>query len=153
MLSIAQLRTEHDVLLALADEIERAAAGDEPFCLSPLIILWERFNQLLDIHLLREDGVLYPAILEGTDPEAARIALCFQRELGSLEGHADAFAQKWTEGAVRRNWKAFSTEIGSFLAELRVRIERENEELYPLLEADEVSCGQPIDVVLFSETA
>ena len=134
MLSIAHLRSEHDVLLALADEIERATCVDEPACLPSLIIIWERFNQLLDIHLLREDEVLYPAALEGGDPEVAAVAAVLREELGALEHHADAFARKWTEGEVTRSWKAFSLELKSLLAEVRARIEREEVELYPLVE-------------------
>nr|MDP8995075.1 hemerythrin domain-containing protein [Pseudomonadota bacterium] len=68
MLFITQLRHEHEVLLTLADELESVCSGARPDNMTPLLVLLERFNQLLQIHLLREDSVLYPAIINGSDP-------------------------------------------------------------------------------------
>ncbi|MDP8994655.1 MAG: hemerythrin domain-containing protein [Pseudomonadota bacterium] len=134
MLFITQLRHEHDLLLTLADELESACSGERPDDLTPLLVLLERFNQLLQIHLLREDSVLYPAMIEGEDPDAATLAILFQDELGGLDRHLAEFDAKWANADISTRWFEFCLEIAGLAAELRLRIERENEELYPLAE-------------------
>lgn len=134
MLFIAELRNEHDMLLALADQLERATSGSQPDALTPLLVLLERFNQLLQIHLLREDTFLYPALIAGDDVEAANVAACFQAELGLLGSHVLEFDQKWSTTEISRSWLEFRQDIMKLVEELRFRIERENEDLYPLAE-------------------
>lgn len=135
MLFITQLRNEHDMLLAMADELEGACLGPQPDVLGPLVVLLERFNQLLQIHLLREDNILYPAIIAGSDAEAANVAAAFQAELGFLGNHVSEFDQKWAPAEISRLWPIFQQEIKRLVQGLRYRIERENEELYPFVEA------------------
>jgi iron-sulfur cluster repair protein YtfE (RIC family) len=129
---MAQLRNEHDMLLALAGELETACAGPKPDALMPLLILLERFNQLLQIHLLREDSVLYPSIISGGSREEADLASRFQEELGLLGSHVSEFDQTWTTTEISRSWPGFQEQIGALVGELRHRIERESEELFPL---------------------
>ena len=134
MLFITQLRNEHDMLLVSADELEAACSGPLPDGLTPLLVLLERFNQLLQIHLLREDSILYPAIIGGSDAEAANVAAAFQAELGFLGSHVSEFDQKWATTEISSSWALFQEEMKKLVQELRYRIERENEDLYPLAE-------------------
>ena len=135
MLFITQLLNEHDMLLALGDELETACSGPQPDDLAGLVVLLERFNQLLQIHLLREDNILYPAIIDGSNTEAAKVAAAFQAELGFLGSHVSEFDQRWAPAEISRSWPVFQQEICRLVEELRYRIERENDELYPLMEA------------------
>lgn len=131
---IRELRNEHDILLALADELERACSGSQPEALTPLLVLIERFNQLLQIHLLREDNILYPAIIAGGNVEAPDVAATFQAELGFLGSHVSEFDQKWSTSEISSSWDAFQDDMRTLVQQLRYRIERENEDLYPLAE-------------------
>ena len=132
MLFLKQLSDEHDVLLALADQLEAATPEAEPADYTQVFVLLARFGQLLQIHLLREDAIVYPAIINGPDAEAATVASLFQHELGSLDKRVEEFERKWTGSAIGQAWQEFRVDLQNLLAELRVRIERENAELYPL---------------------
>lgn len=134
MLFTTQMRSEHDLLLALTDDLELVCSAPRPDGLTPLLILLERFIQLLQVHLLREDSILYPNMLGGNDPEAATVAATFQAELGSLDAHVAQFESEWTTSEISSRWPTFCEDISILLQELRLRIERENEELYPLAE-------------------
>lgn len=134
MLCTTELRYEHDLLLALADDLEVVCSAPRPDNLAPLLILFERFNQFLQIHLLREDSILYPNMLSGKDPEAAVVAAAFQAELGSLDAHVAQFEREWTTSEISSRWPAFCQDVSTLFKELRIRIERENAELYPLVE-------------------
>lgn len=134
MLFTTQMRNEHDLLLGMTDELELVCSAPKPDGLTPLLILLERFNQLLQVHLLREDSILYPNMLNGKDPEAATVAAAFQAELGRLDAHVAQFEKEWTTGEISSRWPAFCEDVSTLLQELRLRIEKENEELYPLAE-------------------
>ena len=134
MLLTTQLRNEHDLLLALANDLEAVCSAPRPDGFTPLSILLERFYQLLQIHLLREDSILYPRMLAGSDQNAATVAAAFQAELGSVDSHVARFEKEWTPGEISGRWPAFCQDIRVLLEELRARIERENDELYPLAE-------------------
>lgn len=129
---MAQLRNEHDMLLALAGELETACSGPKPDALMPLLVLLERFNQLLQIHLLREDSILYPSIISGGSREEADVAARFQEELGLLGSHVSEFDEKWTTTRITSCWPGFQDEMRKLVEELRHRVERESEELFPL---------------------
>jgi iron-sulfur cluster repair protein YtfE (RIC family) len=130
---ITQLRNEHDLLLGMADEMAAMITPEPPHDLTPLFFLLARFNQLLHVHLAREDVILYPPILEGADPEAAAVAAYFLSELATLEGQLQRFESTWTGGEVSSCWTDFCTDLRELVDSLRHRIARENEELYPLL--------------------
>jgi hemerythrin-like domain-containing protein len=133
-----QLRYEHDLLIGMAEALGAAARGDSPppdlprFCL-----LLGQFTQLLRVHLLREDGVLYPALEASPNWVTAAIAGRMREEHGALDRHVAAFDEAWTPEAIRRGWPAFSADIADLLEMVRQRIERENDELYPLWDAPE----------------
>lgn len=127
-----QLRHEHDLLLVAAEELKALCPERRPDDLTPLLIVLERFNQLLQIHLLREDSVLYPAILAAKDPEAAAVAAKFQAELGCLDAHLAGFDERWLTNRISSEWRSFRDEMGALLEALRLRVERENAELLPL---------------------
>ena len=134
MLSVAELRNEHDLLLVLADELEAVSVGDPPFDLTPIFVRLSRFAQLLQIHLLREDSLLYPALIASGDRRLAAVAATFQDELGDLDILVEAYEQKWTGSAISYRWADFCEDTGTLLRRVRTRIHREDEGLYPLLE-------------------
>ncbi len=122
------------ISFSCVDELEMVSSGDAPDDLTPLFFLLGRFVQLLQVHLLREDSVLYPAMISGSDDDAASIARQFQEELGSLDTRVQKFDSLWMGAEVSDRWQEFREELGGLLKDLRIRIRRENEELYPLIE-------------------
>jgi hypothetical protein len=60
-----------------------------------------------------------------------------REEHGALDRHIAAFEQAWGPEEVRRRWSGFSADIADLLDMVRLRIDRENDELYPLLDHQE----------------
>ncbi|HEX8192570.1 MAG TPA: hemerythrin domain-containing protein [Allosphingosinicella sp.] len=129
-----QLRYEHDLLIGMAEALGAAARGDAPPADLPrLLLLLGQFTQLLQVHLLREDSVLYPALEASGDRVTAALAAAMREEHGALHRHIAAFDEAWTPEAIRRRWRDFGADIADLLDMVEQRIERENEDLYPLL--------------------
>ena len=130
-----QLRYEHDLLIGMAEALAAGARGDAPPADLPrLLVLLGQFTQLLQVHLLREDTVLYPALAASSDRVAAALVATLREEHGALERHVAAFERDWTADAARRHWPCFRAELADILVMVRDRIERENEDLLPLLD-------------------
>lgn len=130
-----QLRYEHDLLIGMAEALAAGArCSAPPADLPRLLILLGQFTQLLQVHLLREDSVLYPALAASNDWIAAAIVEMLREEHGALERHVAAFERDWTGDAIRRHWSCFRAELTDILVMVRERIDRENEDLYALLD-------------------
>jgi iron-sulfur cluster repair protein YtfE (RIC family) len=130
-----QLRYEHDLLTGMAEALGAAARGDAPpRDLPRLLLLLGQFTQLLQVHLLREDSVLYPALEASSDRVTAALAQAMREEHGALDRHIAAFDQAWSADDIRRRWSEFRAELGDVLDMVRQRIDLENEDLYPLVD-------------------
>lgn len=89
----------------------------------------------IKLHLAAEDRMLYPTLVNSTDPEVARIATGFQCEMGSLAGVYMEFSRRWNLAAkVAADADGFRREANQVFKALHERIQRENQELYALVE-------------------
>ncbi|WP_157215454.1 hemerythrin domain-containing protein [Flavisphingomonas formosensis] len=129
-----QLRSEHAELIRLSHQLRmhlypaHAARNDE------LLLCRDRLYKLLTAHLQREDDMLYPRLIDGPDPQLAKTAEDFTREVGGLRDSVEVWMAIWTHDAITRGWDAFRAETEDLLDALSVRIVRENRELFPLIE-------------------
>ena len=131
-----QLRYEHDLLVGMAEALGAGARSDAaPPELPQLLLLLGQFTQLLQVHLLREDSVLYPALESSNDRIVVALAAGMREEHGALARHVRAFEQTWSADEIRRRWRDFTADLSDILDMVRQRIDRENDELYPLLDA------------------
>ena len=128
-----ELRNEHGMLLAIADQLEALSDAGPPDDFTPLFLALSRFNQLLEIHLLREDAVLYPRLRDGLDRVLAETAERFENEVGDLHDLQQEFDRRWTGARISTEWDSFGFDLRTLLGALRTRIGREDKELYPLL--------------------
>jgi iron-sulfur cluster repair protein YtfE (RIC family) len=133
----AQMKNEHAMLFDMALHLEELATGDCPDDFTPIFIELGRFHQLLYIHLLREDAVLYPRYRQSADTGVAATVIRFEDELGHLNTLVEDFEKRWMGTNLCRDWEGFRTDIAQLFDVLRERIARENEELYPLLMVQE----------------
>jgi hemerythrin-like domain-containing protein len=130
-----QLRYEHELLIGMSEALGAGTRCDAPPPDLPrLLTLLSQFTQLLRVHLLREDSVLYPALEASADRVTAALAARMREEHGALDRHVAAFDQTWSSDEIRRRWRDFSADVADFLDIVRLRIDRENDELYPLLD-------------------
>lgn len=94
-----------------------------------------KLNVLLRVHLAYEDTVLYPYLIRSGDGETAALAFKFSRETGSLAPQFEEFARRWSDPtAISGMFGRFREEATAIFATLAARIQRENDQLYPLAE-------------------
>ncbi|HEY0013995.1 MAG TPA: hemerythrin domain-containing protein [Allosphingosinicella sp.] len=130
-----QLRYEHDLLIGMSEALGAGARGDAPPPDLPrFLVLLGQFTQLLRVHLLRENSVLDPAPEAPGDRVAAVLAAQVREEHGALDRHVAAFEQAWTPDEVRSRWSDFSADIADLLEMVRLRIDSETDDIYPLLD-------------------
>lgn len=90
----------------------------------------------IKLHLAAEDRFLYPTLARSTDPEVALVATNFQQEMGHIAKAYMEFAGKWNIGArVAADPEGFRAEANGIFKALHERIQKENQQLYPLAEA------------------
>ena len=134
MSSLAQLRSEHAELVKIVREWEILIERDMPPPSVDLFGVRSRLSSLLVAHLKAEDWVLYPPLLESSDPDVARVARNFVDEMGGLAAAYNIFMERWDALSIQADWTHYQKEARAISQALGNRIVRENRELYPLVE-------------------
>ncbi len=101
----------------------------------PILLQFNRLVGLLRVHLAYEDVELYPRLMASDDLHVARTTQGFVKEMGGLAVDLECFARHWSCSAgICSNFTEFSDGLHVLVLALAVRIERENQHLYPLVE-------------------
>lgn len=134
-----RFRTDHANLLAIAQqitallnkvELERDASAVRP--------LLSKFVGNLKVHLAMEDHALYPELANSEDLNVRTTAIRFKNEMGDLKSVVDAYAKRWDKApTIQANALDFIQETKKVFAALAKRIDKEDNELYPM--ADNVA--------------
>ena len=128
------LRRQHHTVILLAtrlrDLAEHHEAGGDAYRIT---LQLARLHALLRLHLLEEDGALYPALVGSGDAQIVALAREMQEQSGWLAEGMERFMVRWSSSAlIGSDFATFRTELGDLLGQFDVRIEREENELYPL---------------------
>ncbi len=104
-----------------------------------------RFTGKLKVHAAMENAALYPRLLESESAAVREQAQALYLEVGELYEVFARFSENWRSAeAVREDPKRFARETVELLQRLGQRMTRENEELYPLVDAlDETPAPAP----------
>jgi len=95
-------------------------------------------SSTIKLHLAVEDRLLYPALRQGADAELARLGEQFQREMGAIAAAYMDFARRWnTPERVRTDAEGFRADANTVLRHVYERMQRENRDFYPRIEAEE----------------
>lgn len=137
VLKTQSFRAQHAEILAIAKEI---AASLQPATLAKdadrVRMLLAKLAGVLNVHLAMEDKSLYPNLL--ASPKTVAIAKRFMDEMGTLAGSFKSFMGKWPNGqSIQRSSSEFAKELTAIFDAIAKRIQREEKELYPLVD------GQP----------
>ena len=90
----------------------------------------------IKLHLAVEDQALYPALQRGHNPELARMGQQYQRDMGPIAQAYEAFARRWNRPeSVRRDEQGFRDDANQVLRMVHERMQRENRDFYPRIEA------------------
>jgi hypothetical protein len=137
MVKLDILRRQHDAALDMAQRllqlIDSYKAGTPAY---PILMQLNRLYGVLRIHLALEDVELYPALTASSDPKVARTAQRYVEDMGGLAIELECFARHWScSASITSNFEEFRLAAQDLMLALAVRIERENQQLYPLAEA------------------
>ena len=93
-------------------------------------------SSTIKLHLAVEDQALYPALQRGSNAELARMGQQYQQEMGAIARAYDTFARRWNRPeSVRRDEQGFRDDANQVLRMVHERMQRENHDFYPRIEA------------------
>ncbi len=94
-----------------------------------------RLAGLLTVHLAAEDKFLYPSLARSEDEHIRTTAAHFEEEMGHLASTFLTYKEAWmTPTKIRQNPAACLEATKEVLAALQERLDREDAQLYPLLQ-------------------
>ncbi len=135
MVVLEDYRTQHRELQSLMRQISEL--------LNPEILeqdakevagLLEIFAKKLVLHLAMEDQALYPTLFAFPDKKIQKLARQFMDEMGHIAQNFKSFINKWQHVAdIESKPSIFIAETKQLFSVLEKRIEREDKELYPLI--------------------
>ena len=134
MAHTAELRRQHDaatqLMAGIAGQIRAYRGRDDAYRLTLGVA---QLPGQLRTHWTKEDGHLYPALIHSGDRQAAAMARRFAGEMCDLAERLEEFVMRWsTSAGIAARFDEFRTEAIAIFAALKVRIRRENLQLYPL---------------------
>lgn len=139
MSRIDDLKKAHEELLKIAGEISALLSVDSVSEKSDQISrLLSTLLGKLNFHLTMEDKHLYPEFFKHEDEKVRTTAQQFVDEMGGIATVLQGYRSKWSCGIViKRDPEAFINETKEIFNALAKRIDREDNELYPLVEKAE----------------
>ncbi|MEO5328160.1 MAG: hemerythrin domain-containing protein [Magnetococcus sp. THC-1_WYH] len=112
---------------------------DEPFSrksLQKIGVILHELDQRVLLHLTQEDQLLYPKLLHHRHEGLRHLGSTFMTEMGNVAGDFSGYIRRWrSEEALTIHWSHFVEESLTITSQLIWRIEREEKELFPLLDA------------------
>ena len=134
MFGLVKLRGEHACLIEIAQRLNAIIELGAPPPSAGIEALRRELATALIAHLQAEDWLLYPGLLNSHYPAIVDVARRFNAEMGSLSRTFIDYSERWMLKPAVSDWATFCRETRSITDALIERIERENKELYPLLE-------------------
>jgi len=128
-----KFREQHAEILGIAKKVDGAlarlpdAAGEVRTQLTALAAK-------VNVHLAMEDDALYPRLQAHADPKVRTLAKKFTDEMSGIKVAFQKYIATWNEPAIRGDAAGFVAATKGLFAALAQRIQRENTELYPLLD-------------------
>jgi len=129
------LRREHEAVLRLVSRLGGLAHGlrtrDDAEGARALIL---DIDLLLHDHLAREDACLYPALSAAADEATRVLGAASSTEMGGLIGAWAGYHGHWTVPVMLGDRQRFARVTADIIGALSLRIEMENDILYPALD-------------------
>ncbi|AVO43113.1 hemerythrin domain-containing protein [Simplicispira suum] len=93
-------------------------------------------SSTIKLHLAAEDMALYPALQRSGNAELTAMSNQLQKDMGAIAAAYEAFARQWSQAEHLRNDEAgFRRDANEVLRTLHQRVQRENTDFYPRIEA------------------
>lgn len=129
------LRAEHAAIMVLASRLGGAAGdvktrGDAHDAHGLIAAI----NGLLEGHLAEEDNHLYPALMAADDAPTRELGAAAYEAMGGLVGAWTGYRDGWTIEAILGDVRRFAAATHGVIGALSLRIEMENDVLYPAMD-------------------
>lgn len=130
-------RKQHNELLDLATKLSARLSKDEVVKSGEEIVnMLSQFASKLNMHLTMEDKALYPRLIGSNNPKAALIAKEYMTEMGGIKQVVEKYIHSWSLAKnIAADPQKFIDESKGIISALKVRIDKENNNLYPLADA------------------
>ena len=135
-MNIDKFKHQHVDILESIDTLRNLAKAGAANNATEIARLIVAMSSTIKLHLAVEDRALYPALQRGHNPELARLGQQYQRDMGPIAQAYEAFARRWNRPeSVRRAERDFRDDANRVLRMVHERMQRENREFYPRIEA------------------
>jgi hypothetical protein len=133
---IDKLCNQHRLLRAFVTEILDLVSLQAPCDQQKLAEARWRVARMLHQHLAAEERLVYRPLERDPRPEVALLAHAFRRELDDSYARYEQHLDHWTYDRIRTDWLTYRTAVRHMAAFLFARMDREEAELFPLLNAE-----------------
>jgi hemerythrin-like domain-containing protein len=137
MAATDSFREQHNELPAVAGEIGKTLdPAQRAKDATQARMLLSSLAGKLKVHLAMEDKTLYPRLMQDPDPKLSGLAKRFADEMGGIAEIFGGYMERWPSAeAIQEAPRRFVADTRKLFAALATRIEREDNQLYPLLDA------------------
>jgi hypothetical protein len=135
IVELKQLRDEHANLWIIVRRLSGMIAKVLPPSSTDLYAVRMKLASAIISHLKTEDWTLYPALLDSADERIAMTSRVFSIDMGGLAEAFRNYTNRWDAASIQGDWRGYGLETAEILKLLKLRMAREERDLYPLLEA------------------
>jgi len=135
-MKIENLKEQHLKIRELIDDVKSCIKLDKTNDnLMQLVYKIKKLAGVLRIHLSSEDRYLYPLLMESDDKHTKELSESFDKSMGGLSNAYISFKTRYnTFVSIAENYEEFMLELDRVFDQLITRLDREDNELYPLVE-------------------
>ena len=134
MSELSRLQQEHTKLGGLFKRLRNAIESADCPSQVELFELRRQLVSTLLAHLKLEDWALYPRLIQSDQKDFASTGQAFKDEMGGLAPAFLAYSEKWNANSISADWSSYCADTRAVLDALENRLEREDRDLFPLLE-------------------
>lgn len=130
------LKRQHSEVVALAKYIlEQIGSNSVEKNLDEVVRAINTISGKLKLHLMNEDKFLYPKLNSSSDPQLRKFGKQFGDEMEVVTKEFEAYKMSYNTAAkIKQNLAGFENATKKVFFALSKRIEKEERELYPLLD-------------------
>ena len=136
-MNIDKFKRQHVAILDGIARLREAARGGIEENAEKIASMIVKISSVIKLHLVVEDSVLYPEVASSSDAMLSRLGERYQYEMKGISEEFFAFATHWNLAArVAAEPERFRAEANQVLRVLFDRMQREDHEFYPAIEAN-----------------
>ena len=135
-MNIEILKAQHRLIIRLASALGGLAeALKTPEDVLRARELMTALNAALIEHLAIEDGELYPVLMKADDASVRQLAEHYVDDMGAISGAWAHYFGEWSQARILSDRSRFAVATKGLIGALAHRVEREDDTLYPAMEA------------------